>query len=354
MALMSVGILGIGTYLPPEIRRNDWWPADVVARWTAKRSDSPPSAPPTTPAMARVMAAMAEQASDPFRGVVQRHVMPADMRSVDMEAKAAEAALDRAGIARSDVDFLLVHTAVPEYLLANSATVLHQMLGLRASCLALEVQASAYSFLAQLALAEPLIATGRARYALLVQSSAATRLVEQADPVSAALGDAATAVVVGPVPEGQGILAAVHRTDGRCPGSLVASVRGGRWYDGRAVLHVADPVGERQLFLETVDRGNDVISEVLAASGCGASDVDFFAAHQGTPWLRRLTQDHAGLTRARSVDLFSKTGYVFAASLPLVLATAEADGLIASKDLVAIFGGGTGITVGATLLRWGR
>ena len=357
----GIGILGIGTHLPPEVRHNDWWPAATVARWNQARAAqlaavraAPPPAP-TAPGVAMVLRAMAEQTDhDPFRGVVERRVLAAGATATDMEAAAAEAALARAELDRREVDVLLLHSAVPEYLLANTACVLHHRLGLPTACLAMEAQASAYSFLAQLALAEALVAAGRARHVLLVQSSAASRLIDRDDPTSPAFGDAATAVVVGRVGAGRGVLAAVHRADGRCPSSLVASVPGGRWYDGRSVLHLGDPVGERKVILDTVDQGHEVIGAVLAAGGHAADQVDFFAVHQGTPWLRRLTQEHAGLARARSVDLFARTGYLFAASLPLVLATGAEQGLLAAGDLVVLFGGGTGITYGASLVRWGR
>lgn len=351
----GIGILGVGTHLPPEVRTNDWWRPEVVARWMQGRErglaalrEAPPAA---TPAMRAIVGAMLELGGDPFGGVVERRVLAADATATDMETAAAEIALARAGIDRDAVDLLLVHTAVPEYLLANSACVLHRRLGLPAACLALEAQASAYSFVAQLALAEAMIAAGRARHALLVQSSAASRLLDPDDPVSAVLGDAASAVIVGRVGNG-GIQATVHRADGRVSNSLVASVRGGRWYDGRSVLHLADPAGERQLMLETVDRGKDVIAAVLAAAGRRAEEVAFFAVHQGTPWLRRLTQAHAGIATARTIDLFPRTGYVFAASLPLVLEAAERDGQLSPADLVLVFGGGTGITFGATLISW--
>ena len=157
----GVGILGIGTYLPPEIRRNDWWPADTVARWTAGQARGMAAlrgAPAeVNPGARDVARAMLEVEADPFGGVIERHILAADQTSTDMEAAAARAALDDAGVAAADIDLLLIHTAVPEYLLSNTACILHHRLGLPAACMAFEAQASAYSLLAQLALALPLI-----------------------------------------------------------------------------------------------------------------------------------------------------------------------------------------------------
>jgi 3-oxoacyl-[acyl-carrier-protein] synthase-3 len=206
----------------------------------------------------------------------------------------------------------------------------------------------------QLALADGLIASGRARRALLVQSSATSRLLDPADPISPTFGDAATAAVVGAVPAGRGILAHAHFADGEYANTLVAGVPGARWYDaGRPVLYIEDPAAERRVFLQTLDRAREAVDAVLARAGLAAADIDFFGVHQGTPWLRRLAQDHAGLAHARSVDTYARTAYVFAASIPLGLALAEREGRLSPGDRVLLFGGGTGMTFGAIALVWG-
>jgi 3-oxoacyl-[acyl-carrier-protein] synthase III len=356
MARAGVGILGVGSFLPPLVRGNDWWPAPVVEGWMAQRAAGRTAPPPSnlTEGMTKVLRAMREQAEDPFQGAVERHVLPDDMTATDMEAAAADAAIARARVDRGEVDLLLVHTPVPEYWLSNTAAVLHARLGLPHRCLSLQTEASAYTFLAQLTLAETMIAAGRARTALLVQSCAMSRLIDPRDPVSPLFGDGATAVLVGSVGESRGIIHSIHLTDGTHPRTLIASVRGGRWFDeGRAVAHSADPASARQVFLETIDRAKEAIDAALDGAGLAATDIDFFGVHQGTPWLRRLSQDHAGLGAARSIDTFAATGYLFAASIPLGLQMAAERGLLKSDDRVVLFGGGTGMTYGATVLRWG-
>lgn len=358
--MTAIGILGVGTYLPPDVRTNAWWPADVVAGWTAARaaaraatSAAPP--PALTDGQALVRRAMGAHADDPFQGAVTRHVLPADGSVVDMEVAAAEAALARAGVDRRDVDLLLTYAAVPDYLINNAACVLHQRLGLGRGCLPLQLEATAFSFLAQLQLAEAWMARGAARYALLVQSAALSRIIQPADPYSPLFGDGAAAVVLGPVDAGRGVIKSIHRADTAHPFMLVASPPGRRWYDdGRAYLHSLDLPGAQQVFLAIADEAKEAVDAVLAGTGHRVDDVAFFASHQGTPWVRAVSQQHAGLQRARTVDVFPQTGSLFAANIPFVLHAAEARGQLAPGDLVILFGGGTGVVFGATLLRWGR
>jgi 3-oxoacyl-[acyl-carrier-protein] synthase III len=357
--MTAVGILGVGAYLPPEVRRNDWWSADTVAGWMELRAAQQAAlraAPvPEHAGAARVHAAILEFGGDPFQGSIERRIMPDRMTSYDLEEAAARDALARAEVAPSDIEVVFTHTAVPDYLVQSAACILHHRLGLPPRCFTVQVDATAFSFLAQLALAEQWIAAGRARCALIVQSCGATRLLDPTQPFAPLFGDGATAVVVGRVRAGRGVLASTHRTDSRYPITLVASVPSGRCFDeGRPVLHAPDPVGSHAVFLAIPEQGREVVTEVLAAARCEPSDVAFFASHQGTPWVRQIVQHHVGLAAARTVDTFPWTASLFSSNIPLVVRRGEDEGLIAPGDLVLLFGGGTGVTYGATLVRWGR
>ncbi len=319
-----------------------------------RKQPAPP--PPANPSagMQLVMAALARQALDPFQGMIERRVMLEGMSSVAMEAEASRRALAHAGIDRGEIDLLLSHTPVPEFLLSNTSCVLHAELGLRADCMTFQADASGNSFLMQLSIAEQLISSGRANRALIVQSAAGSRLVEPEEVQSPLFGDGAAAVVLAPV-DTPSILSTVHRTDSSQPRTLIASVRGKRWYDeGKVVLHRGDLASARRSFLETADRAAEIVAPALARAGITADQVEFFAAHQGTPWLREVTMEFTGMTRARYCDIFSKMGYLFGASIPFVLERAHCEGLVNEGQLVLALGGGVGATTTAMVLRWGR
>lgn len=349
----NVGILGAALYLPPEIRRNDWWPQDVVEGWMARRT--PPHIPEDpSEGLRRVLAAMAKQAKDPFSDAVERRVMPADMTLLDMQELAAKRALERAGIGADKIDAVFTNTVTPDFLHGNPACALHHRLGLPKQCFSMETEAATSSFQMQLLLADSIIARGQTRYALLVQSSAASRFMEPTDPISPLFGDGATAVVVGPVSERRGLLGAVHFTDGRFPKTLVGAVRGGTWFDeGRGVIHLGDAQQQDAVFMLMADICKESIGAALAKAEQAPEMVDFFCMHQGTPWLRKVVQDYVGLVNARSYDLFHKTAHLMASNIPAVLAAAHEAGELRDDDLVVLMGGGQGMTYGASVLRWG-
>lgn len=297
--------------------------------------------------------AMVEQATDPFLGAVERRIVPAELSILDIQERAASDAIKRARIDPAEIDLLLCHSIVPDHQLANPACLLHERLRLAPKCLVLHTEATAYTSLAQLTLAEGLIASGRIRCALLVQSTVATRFIDRADPSSVLFGDGATAMVLTPVETGRGILGAVHYTEGRYPDVLLMTVPGGKWFeDGEARIHVGDP---RQLFAEGVRKADicvEAVNEVLARTGYKITDVDFLCVLHGTPWLPRAVYEELGVTHIQPFEVFGQLGYLSSALIPAALFKAAQAGKLADNALVVIVGGGTGMTYGAMALRW--
>ncbi len=357
----AVGILGVGTYLPEVVRKNDWWPASIVAKWEEKlavkkeRRSAEGAAPELPPGAAEVIAALARYADDPFKGGLERRVMSNDMLPSDMEVAAGKNALERAGVRPSEIDLLLVFSQLPDYIAVPTAPIVHKQLGLRADCLSTSTDSACNSFLVQLAIAEQMIAAGGVKKALLIQSSAAQHLIRPEDQHSAWFGDGATAVVVGRVGQGRGILGSAHRTDGSLYRALVGGCpSGGRWFDGgQLAYYFADREASVKLALLLPSLGKTVIDEALKRAGADAGDVDFYASHQGTVWFREVTQRHLGLAHARHFDSYAWTTSLAASNIPFVLAMAEKEGLLRAGDLVAMYSGGSGITVSGTILRWG-
>ncbi|HZS35878.1 MAG TPA: 3-oxoacyl-[acyl-carrier-protein] synthase III C-terminal domain-containing protein [Polyangia bacterium] len=357
--MAQIGIHGIGTYLPPQVRGNDWWPSTVVDKWRQKanakllRAATSPEATETE-GQARMVAAMAAQGDDPFFGCRERRVLEAGRTSTEMELPAANEALARANVDPSEIDLLLTYTTTPQFAVAPEFGVLHRGLGLRPSCMSTTTDAVCNAFAIQLTLAAGMIAGGRVRYALLVQSSAISRLLDPEDPTSTLFSDAASAVVVGPVAERHGLIGYAHGTDGAFHGGLVCGVPGGTWYDeGRVVAWSQDARVGRKMVLNLADQTRQIVGDALIDAKVTADEIDFYASHQPTDWLRRLTQQYAGLTNARGVDTFPWTGSLMPCNVPFQLAIGEREGLLGEGDLVATYTGGSGASWAGLIMRWG-
>lgn len=358
----SVEILGIGVWLPPTVRTNEWWPRGVVQGWrehyraqSAERSAQVGSAPEPSRGQARVTGAIAGLAEDPFHGSRERRVLDEHVSPSEMEVHACQMALAKAGIPAGSIDFLLGFGTVSDHLGVPNVCTVHRQLGLPEQCLSLTTEASFNAFSVQMELAASLVRSGRYRYGLLYQSSALSRLIPMDAYYAPWFGDGATAVVVGPAAAGFGLLASDHCTDGSLAEAMVAGIPGRRWYDGgRIWWYPRDRDAARTLFLDVADRAAQVAHAAMTAAGVIPDQVDFYAAHQPTAWFRQVTQEHLGLTRARSLDTFAWAGSLGAANVPLVLATACGEGLLRDGDIVLTHSGGLGVTWSSQVLRWGR
>jgi 3-oxoacyl-[acyl-carrier-protein] synthase-3 len=358
--MINVGILGTGFHLPEPVRHNDWWPADIVAQWRERQAQNllrgtALAQENISEGARRTIAASAAQNGDPFEGARERRVLEADRDPSDMEAAAAKMALERAKISPEQIDFVLSYSPCPDDLLVNQACVVHRKVGLREDCFAMSTDVGCNAFAQQLRVAEAMIRSGQARYGLLTQSTTLQQRIPRQEAASAWFGDAGTAVVVGPVDDGSGLLASSHRTDGSMNRALVLGVEGKKWFDDGAItMHTADGAATKRMLFSLVDWAKHSIDEALSMANVRTEEVNFYCSHQATVWLRKVTQDYVGMNNARFVDTFPFTGSMVACNSPLQMAIGEREGLLRKGDLVVVFGGGTGVTRSGMVLRWGK
>jgi 3-oxoacyl-[acyl-carrier-protein] synthase-3 len=356
----NVGIYGIGIYLPPIVRNNDWWPSEIIDTWRERQARSlsrfgaEPEALPTE-GMRRAVAAMAGCKDDPFEGSKKRHILPDEMKSSDMEVRAGRDAIANAGIEAGQIDFVLAMSTTPNYLHASNAHLVHHELGLKRECLSISTEGMCNAFLQQLALAEALIRSDQARYGLLIQSSHISPFTRREDNFSAWFGDGAAATVVGAVGTDRGLLGHAHCTDGSLYGSLVSGIPGKRWYEeGRVFTYLESIPATRRTLLEIPDTADALVGRALERAHLQRGDIRLWACHQGAVWLGEVTQAHLGLDNARRVDTFAWAGSLSGANLPLILSVALRDGLLGDGDVVGMFAGASGMTASGMVMRWGR
>ncbi|HWE31511.1 MAG TPA: 3-oxoacyl-[acyl-carrier-protein] synthase III C-terminal domain-containing protein [Polyangia bacterium] len=353
----SIGIQSVAAYLPETVRTNDFWPAEVVAQWRERMASMLPRAEAlpadSTEGMRLTMEALLALRDDPFQGARERRVVADDMLSSDMEVRAATMALEQAGVGVGDVDLLITHTMVPDYLEVNSASIVQHKLGVRRDCLSFGIDAVCTSFLLQLQLAEQMIRSGQARRALVTQSSACSRLGPWEQPFSAHLGDCATALVIGEVDSGRGFLGRHFESDGSLHAGFVATVPGKRWYDdGKVVAASEDKAAARKMQLHAADTAKRVIGAALEKSGVAPRDVRFIATHQPSVWLTRIIKQYCGLDNAGRVETFPWAANAMSSNIPLQLAFASREGLLSAGDPIAMFTVASGMTAASGIVRW--
>jgi 3-oxoacyl-[acyl-carrier-protein] synthase-3 len=285
-------------------------------------------------------------------GIRQRHVAAPDELTSDLATKAAERALDQAGVRGSDLDLIVLATATPDNTFPATATRVQARLGMTRGA-AFDVQAVCSGFIFALATADNFIRGGQARTALVVGAETYSRILDWHDRSTCVLfGDGAGALVLRAQPgEGgakeRGILSTHLHSDGRYYGILY--VDGGPSTSASCGFLRMEG---KEVFRHAVHRLAEVVDEALAAHGLSGNDLDWLVPHQANRRIIDAMAKKLGLPPEKVVITIDRHANTSAASVPLALAEASADGRIKPGHLVLVEAMGGGITWGAGLLRW--
>jgi 3-oxoacyl-[acyl-carrier-protein] synthase-3 len=352
--------------LPEKVRKNDAWPAEFVKRYGSKEQRSKDiTATPREiklradrPETVRItLEEIAKWESDPFKGSLERRVIDPAKKPSDYEVTAAREAIAKAGLEPKDIDLLMISSATPDLHCPHNGATVHHQLGLPRTTSAMEVDGVCTSPLYQLQLAAACIATGAAKHVLLVQSAFLSMVNDLMDPQSPTLGDAATAMVVGPVSEGRGILGSGWFYDSSLCEAVVAGPKGeGHFLQGAGPVRIQSH-DYRALQRSVTTLGSlakEAIDEALADAGLKAGDVQFYACHQTFAAYNEIVRRSANLTQARTMNTFNFIGSVIGATIPTNLYFGVKEGLLRDGDVTALYTNAAGLSYASVILRWGR
>jgi len=313
-ALIPAGIVGLGGALPDRVVTNDEiTPAiGVEADWIVRRT-----------------------------GIRERRYAEPDAPLAALATQAARAALEDAGLDGAQVDLVLVASCSQDSVIPNAAPQVAHALGAHAAG-AFDVGSACTGFIAALAAARGMLASGAASTALVIGAEIMSRHVDPADRNTAALfGDGAGAVVC--AAGGAGALGPVILgADGAHAGLIVA--------DRHTQLLAMDG---HETFKQAVRRMGEVSLAAARAAGLELADIDLFVYHQANTRILASLGERLGLDPARVVDTIARLGNTSAASVPLALEFARRDGRLAPGMRVLLAAAGSGFTWGAGVVEWG-
>jgi 3-oxoacyl-[acyl-carrier-protein] synthase-3 len=285
-------------------------------------------------------------------GIRQRHIAANDETTASLGEAAARAALHNAGLAGEDVDLIVLATSTPNHTFPATAVEIQQRLGLR-SGFAFDMQAVCSGFVYALNATDLHLRGGAAKRALVIGAETFSRILDWSDRSTCVLfGDGAGALVVeaeegnGSIAD-RGVLAASLRSDGFHMQKLY--VDGGPSTTG-TVGHLR--MEGREVFKHAVGMITDVVESVFSQARITAEDLDWFVPHQANKRIIDASAKKLGIAEEKVVTTVDLHGNTSAASVPLALSVAVADGRIKQGDLVLLEAMGGGFTWGAVLVRW--
>jgi 3-oxoacyl-[acyl-carrier-protein] synthase III len=283
-------------------------------------------------------------------GVKKRHIA-----EEPVERMAAEAARRALG-SGPPPDLILNASTTPRQLIPDTSVFLEAELGL-SGVASHTIHGTCLSFLIALHTAGAFIATHAYRRVLVVSSEIGTVGRNYAEPESAVLlGDGAAAAVIEPNPTG-GTSKLVAYVAGTFPKySDLAELRGAgtHRFPGAPGTRAEDNLfhmNGTRLFRAAVLSVGNMLKRLFDQSGLAASDIDLVVPHQPSkPAVEALGR--WGFGPDRVVDIVSEYGNCIAASMPMALATAHADGRLSRGKRVLFVGTGAGLSIGLAILEW--
>lgn len=319
MTLRSV-VRGVGAHLPERVVENDWFAGflDTSDEWVRQRT-----------------------------GIERRRFAAEGELTSDLGAAAARAALADAGVEADAVDAVILATTTPDATFPSTAVKVQAALG--CGGFAYDVMAACAGFVFAMANADAMIRTGLARRVLVIGAETYSRILDWEDRGTCVLfGDGAGAVLLeGAEEDGRGILSADLHSDGGQAGILY--VDGGVSSTGTAgKLRMQG----REVFRHAVEKLSGTASAAIAKAGMDHSQVDWVVPHQANVRIIAGTAKRLGIPMEKVVVTVQDHGNTSAASIPLALAAAAADGRLRRGQVVVTEAIGGGLVWGSVVLRW--
>jgi 3-oxoacyl-[acyl-carrier-protein] synthase-3 len=280
-----------------------------------------------------------------------------------MGIKAAQIAIERSGLSKDDIDFIVFATISPDYYFPGPGVMLQKELGLR-TVGALDIRNQCSGFVYALSIADQYIKTGMYKNILIVGSelqSLGLDMTTRGRSVSVIFGDGAGAAIISRAEDQtKGVLSTHLHSEGEHAKelSVLAPGMGGRWVTD--ILADNDPNDESYfpymngqfVFKNAVVRFSEVIHEGLAANNLQVSDINMLIPHQANLRISQFIQKKFGLSDDQVFNNIQKYGNTTAASIPIALTEAWELGKIKSGDLVVLAAFGSGFTWASAIIRW--
>lgn len=280
-------------------------------------------------------------------GIKQRHIAAKDQTTSDMATKAAQDALNSAGLTANDIDGIIVATTTPDQTFPSVAVKVQAALGAPAG-IAFDVQAVCTGFIYALATADNFIKAGQLKRVLVIGAEKMSSVIDWTDRTTCVLfGDGAGAVILEAREEEQGGILSTHLyADGNYKDILYTNGGVSSTGDsGHIIMH------GREVFKHAVKLMAGAVNAALKANNLEADQIDWLVPHQANARIIEATAKKLKLPMERVVITVAEHGNTSAASIPLAFDQAMKSDRIQTGQSVLFEALGGGLTWGSALVR---
>lgn len=328
MEFKSVGIKGLGYYVPEKVMTNFDFEKilDTTDEWI------------------RTMT-----------GVEERRFAAPDQATSDLCVEAAKKALADAGMTPEDLSMIIVATATPDYLTQSTACLVQKKLGIK-QIPCFDINAACSGLMYALTIAGSMVRGGVYKNILVIGGEVLSRILDMTNRSNCILfGDGAAAAIVGEVEDGYGMLSTHLGAEGE--DDMILKIPAG----GSKKPNTAETIAARENFL--VMKGHDVFkfavhalplatNKALKIANVKAEELKMIFPHQANVRIIESAAKRIHVPMEKFYLNLQKYGNTSAASIGLALGEAKEQGLLKKGDLIALTGFGGGLTYGSIIMKW--
>lgn len=290
----------------------------------------------------------------------RRWIDPQKDTVANMAAKATRMALQRANLTEKDIEFIVFATITPDYFFPGSGVLLQRELGLE-SIGALDIRNACSGFIYALSVADQFIKSGMYKTILVVGAeiqSTAIDVSTRGRNTAVIFADGAGAAILQPSDK-PGVLSTHLHSDGRFAEELYVRDPGSsRKREERQPEQILDTthfkvvMNGNQVFKHAVVRFMEVINEALAANQMKKEDINLLVPHQANLRISQYIQGKLALRDDQVYNNIMRYGNTTAASIPIAMSEAWAEGKMKENDVICLAAFGSGFTWASALIRW--
>jgi 3-oxoacyl-[acyl-carrier-protein] synthase-3 len=324
---MYAAFRSIGAYVPEKVLTNDELAqmVDTTDEWITKRT-----------------------------GIKERRIAAADETTSDMAVKAAEKAIERSGLKKSEIDMIVVATISPDYFnMPSTATVVAHKMGLD-KVTAFDISAACTGFIYVLSIAKAFIESGMKKNVLIIGAEKMSAITDYSDRGTCILfGDGAGAAVISATEEKENAIIDLHTASDGSLGDFLMTPDGGTGNPHQAELKAEASFiqmkGNETFKIAVRTLTNDVV-DILQNNDVAAGEITHFIPHQANYRIIKAVGDALKLSDEQVVLTVHKYGNTSGASIPMAMNDLYEEGNLKAGDLMLLDAFGGGLTWGSALL----
>jgi 3-oxoacyl-[acyl-carrier-protein] synthase III len=288
-------------------------------------------------------------------GIGFRHIAADGQRTSDLALDAAQKALAKAGLAPTEIDYIVIATTTPDYFgHPSTACIVQDRLGAH-NAAAFDLTAGCTGFIYGLQTAQGLLESNQGRNALVIGADTLTRITDWSDRSTCVLfGDGAGAAVLSRIQEsGRGILKGILGADGSGYKDLyLAQSDRTKAFDREPKTYSGIVMNGQNVYNFAVKSISVLVERIFHSSMYSLDELRWIVPHQANMRIVQAAAKRLRIPAEKFYMNIEEYANTSAATIPIALNEMDEKGLLKKGDLVMMVGFGAGLTYGATLVRW--